>query len=99
MSSAGKCLEARSWFSDFQLLSEGCFLNHHGALELQIRESFSLISVIRSLSSKGPVLLFWRAFLILGLLWSVKLQMCEQSQSWTDSVPAWSPSPHLLTHN
>lgn len=38
MSSAGKHLEAESRFSDFQLLSEGCFLSCQEALELQIRE-------------------------------------------------------------
>lgn len=77
MSSADKRLEARSWFSDFQLLSEGCFLNHEDALELQIRESFSLISLIRSLTSKGSVLFFWHAIAVSGLLGNFKLQRCE----------------------
>jgi len=64
MCSAGKHLEAGSWFSDFQL-SEGCFLNQQDALELHIKESFSFISLIRCLTSKGPVLFFSFAVLLL----------------------------------
>lgn len=98
MSSPGKCLEGGSCLSDFQLLSEGCVLNHQGVLELQIRVSFSLISLMRSLTSEGLVLFFWHA-VVLGFLGNFKLQKCEWSQSWTDSVCTWSPSPDLLTHN
>lgn len=76
MSLPGKCLEAGTSLSDIQLLSEGCVLNHQNVLELQIRGSFSLVSLVRSLTSEGLVLFFWHG-IVLGFLGNFKLRKCE----------------------